>query len=63
MPVDRESAAARADQLTREGLERGETDFYWVEVERSPGDWDVEERPVRRGLLRRVWDAFWDTPS
>lgn len=61
--MDYESAKAEADELTREAAQRGETDGYWIEVQQAPGDWIVEKRTMKRGFLRRIWDAFWDTPS
>lgn len=61
--MDRESASAKADELTREATESGNSESYWIEVQRPSGDWAVEERAPKRSLVRRIWDAFWESPS
>lgn len=59
--MTREEAEERAKQLNAELGAAGVTDAFFIDVETSPGTWDVEKQtipPKRFALLRELLNPF-----
>ena len=66
MGMSRDEAAADASKRNAQLGARGETNAFYIEVERASGDWEVEKRvdpEPKKGFFRKVLDALISSPG
>lgn len=55
-------AEAEASRRNFELGARGDQTSFWVAVE-EPEGWTIERRSPRQGLIKRIWNAWLDSPG
>jgi hypothetical protein len=66
MGMSYDEAEADARKRNADLGARGETNAFYIEVERAPGEWDVEKRvdpEPKKGFFRKAFDAFISSPG
>jgi hypothetical protein len=66
MGMSREKAEAAAREGNAELGARGETRAFYIEVERAPGDWEIEKRTEpepKKGFFRKALETFIASPG
>jgi hypothetical protein len=66
MGMTEDEAAAEARRRNADLGARGVSNAFYMEVERTPGDWEVEkhvEPERKKGFFGKVFDAFTSSPG
>lgn len=61
--MQRQEAEDEAAKRNKDAGQAGDTTGFYLAVEVSPGDWQIQRQEVRRGWLRRIFDALVESPG